>query len=201
MHTHVSVHTGAVQADVNTKCHARPCRITSLAVETHLEVAERDAEYVNRQTHLVGLLSLQNFEHLFCLGFRRVSHGLSTLQRATRREGTAGNGVEMVVDGEGRFRSRSDTSTAARAGLLHLDESRPFFPTAVSSVNLTPSFPGLWAQSSILRRTCHAVQRSSRSIGTCAGTNLRRPPNPGAPGPLVSMVPTPAASMGVSADS
>jgi hypothetical protein len=43
VHTHISVHTGAIKTDVQAECDTSPRRVTGLAVKAHLKA--RSARY------------------------------------------------------------------------------------------------------------------------------------------------------------
>ena len=82
MDSQVAVNAGALQANVDTERHARPCWVTCLTVETHLRgLVRRAVQLVCDDTYLVLLLGLQHLEDGVRLSFRGVSHGSQYTRR------------------------------------------------------------------------------------------------------------------------
>jgi len=79
VHAHVTVHAGAIEADVQAEGDAGPRRVASLAIEAHLEVWSVNFTYQPCATHLVSFAGFEDLEHLIRLCLRGVCHGIESV--------------------------------------------------------------------------------------------------------------------------
>jgi hypothetical protein len=91
MHTHVTVHAGAIEAYIQAKRDTCPRWVASLTVKAHLKVWLAIFDWTRWCTHLVSLTTFKDLEYLICLCFRGVCHGIEE--------------VDLEVDGGSRSRS------------------------------------------------------------------------------------------------
>jgi hypothetical protein len=102
MHTHVTVHAGAIETYIQAKRDTRPRWVAGLAVKAHLKVWLAIFNWAAWYTHLVSLTSFKDPEYLVCLCLRGVCHGIVK--------------VDSEVDGASRSKSY-------RRAVLQRDES------------------------------------------------------------------------------